>query len=170
MERELKAVVGPQATDRHNAIIDLADGAQVLAGHMVGLVTRFAVPAIIDDEDSFLVRSRAGVIQEQLQAAGVDGFTIPGGLGEEVLEFLHLGMLGILDGPGPSQTSESLVPISGKQQALQIGPEGFPLSCLGSAVIELGSVVFQGPGSRRDGFAFRHGFPPPPSLPSYNRC
>jgi hypothetical protein len=170
MEREIKTRVRPQAANCHNTVVDLADGAQVLAGHVIGLGARLAVPTIVDDEDPFLVGSGAGVIQEQLQTAGVNGGTIPGRLGEEVLELLHSRVLGILDRSGPSQASEGLVPVSGQQQTLEIGPEGFPLGGLGPEVIVLGSIVLQGTGGSRYGFAFRHGFPPTPSLLPYTRC
>jgi hypothetical protein len=133
----------------------------VLASHVIGLGTRLAVPAIVDDEDSFLVGSGARITQEQLQTAGVYRLAVPGGLGKEVLELLHSRMLGLLNGPGSSQAGEGLVAISGQQQALETGPEGFPLGCLGPEAIELGSVVFQGTGGSRYSFAFRHSFPPP---------
>src|ERR687891_2977969 len=125
MEGEIKTRVRPQAADCHNAIIDLAQGAQVLAGHVLSAVAGLAVPAIIDDEHSLLVRSRARLISEQLQAAGIYRLAVPGRLGKEVLELLHTRMLGFLDRSGPSQAGESLVPVSGQQQALEIAPEGF---------------------------------------------
>jgi hypothetical protein len=85
---------------------------------MISVVAGLAVPAIIDDENSFLVRSGARITQEQLQTAGVNSLTIPGRLGEEVLELLHSRMLGFLDRSGPSQAGEGLVPVSGQQQSL----------------------------------------------------
>jgi hypothetical protein len=73
-------MVRPQAADRHNAVVDLADRAQILAGHLIRLGAPLAVPTIIDDEDSLLMGRRAGLGQEQLQSSGVYSPAIPGGL------------------------------------------------------------------------------------------
>jgi hypothetical protein len=162
MEREIETGVRLQATYYYNAIVDLAHRSQVLAGHMIGLDARLAVSTAIDDEDSLMVRTGAWVIQEQLQAAGVDGLTVPGGLGKEALELLHSEMFAVFDGPGPSQGGESLVAISGQQQALKIGSEGFPLRCLGPKAIELCRIVFQRAGGSRYGLAFCPGYPSTP--------
>jgi len=60
LEGEVKAFVGPQAAERYNVELYLADLAQVLAGQVIGLDSRFAVPTVIQDEDPSPMRFGAG--------------------------------------------------------------------------------------------------------------
>jgi hypothetical protein len=73
-------LIGPQAGDRHDAVVGLAQRAQVLAGHVGGVVAVFAVAAVVDDQHPLAVWAGGRVAQQQLQPPLVDLLGVPGRL------------------------------------------------------------------------------------------
>src|SRR6516225_10671363 len=62
LQRVIDLFVGPQATHGDDAVLDLANVAQVLARHMRRFVSVFAISCLIDDQGSLPVGSRRRVI------------------------------------------------------------------------------------------------------------
>ena len=97
MQRVVALFAHPQRGHRHDAVVDLAHRAQVLARHVISGAAVLAVSRNVDDENAV----RRG-------ASGRLG--IPGSLGQEKLQPLHLGRL----------RCQRLGPIARQQQARQI--------------------------------------------------
>ena len=84
---DLACVMEVPATSTATASNFMNDRAQVLSRHMVGGAAVLAVSGVINDEYPF-GRRRSG---QQHQSFGIDRFAVPGGLGQEKLQPLHLG-------------------------------------------------------------------------------
>jgi hypothetical protein len=138
------ALVGPQAGDRHDAVVGLAHRAQVLAGHVRGLGAVFSVAAVVDDQHPLVVGAGGRVVTQQLQPPLVELLVVPGRLRQEELQALHGRMLRADHGFGAGQGGQGLVAVSWQQQALQVGAQAAALRQRAKQRVELGSVVLQG--------------------------
>ena len=150
-------LVGPEAGDRDDPAVDLADRAQVLAGDVRGLGAGLPIAAVVDHQHPVLVRRRRGVGHQQLQPPTVDRLGVPGRLGEEELEPLDGWRLRPDDRLGPDQAGQRLVPITRQQQPLQVLPKAAPLGERAQAIVELARVLFEWPRGGRTRQSLRHG-------------
>jgi hypothetical protein len=149
MQRVVVHFVGPQRGHGDDAVVDLADRAQVLARHMIGGAALLAVPRVIDDQHTVGRWSRGRLGEQQRQAPGIDRFGVPGGLGEEKLQPLHLGGLRLDQRLGAHQCRERLGPVAREQQARQVGAKAMALGRRLEQGIELHRKGLQWPRCRR---------------------
>jgi hypothetical protein len=156
VDRPVDALVGPQAGDRDDAVVGLADRAEVLAGHVGGVAAVFSVAGVVDDQHALLVGGGGRVAKQQLQAALVDLLVVPGRLRQEELQALHGRMLGADHGFGAGECGQGLVAVSWQQQALQVAPQAATLRERAKQRVELGGVVLQGAGGGWAGQALGH--------------
>ena len=77
MHRPVAALVSPQAGHRDDAVVDLADRPQILAGHMGGGGAVLAVPGVVDHQHSPLTWGGGRVFLQQLDAALVELLVVP---------------------------------------------------------------------------------------------
>jgi hypothetical protein len=126
-DRPVDLLVGPQATDHHDAPVDLAELAEVLAGHVRGLGAVFGVAGVVDDQHPARVRRGRGIGAQQSNPAGVDRVGVPDRLRHEELQPLGLGVAGAGDRFGVGQSGERLVALAWRQQPGQVVPEPAPL-------------------------------------------
>jgi hypothetical protein len=137
------ALVGPQARDGDDAVGDLADRAEILAGDVGGLGTILAVAGLVDDQHAALVRRDLRVRPGQFQAAGINGLGVPHRLREEGLQALDGRLLRLDDGLGPRQRGQGLVAIPRQEESREVVAEAAPLGGMGEEVIEARGVLFQ---------------------------
>ena len=78
MDRPIDPLIGPQAGDGHDAIVDLADPAQVLAGHMGGGGAVLAVAGVVDHQHTPIVRRGRRVLAQRPHPLVVDSLVVPG--------------------------------------------------------------------------------------------
>jgi hypothetical protein len=77
MDRPIAAVIGPQAGHGDDAVVDLADRAQVLVGHVRGSGAVLAVAGVIDHQRAPVVRGGGRVLAQQLHSPLVDPLVVP---------------------------------------------------------------------------------------------
>ena len=156
MEREVDPLVRPQAGHRHNAVVDLAQRAQILAGDMRGLGAVFAVPGLINDQHALRGRLGRRIGEEHGQPLLGDGRDVPGRLGEEELQRLNGSGLGLAVRFRAGHGRDRLVAIAGQQQPLQIFPKAPPLGHIAEEGVKERGVTLQRPGGGRSGDTFGH--------------
>ena len=143
VHRPVAALVGPQAGHGHDAVVDLADRAEILAGHMGGGGAVLAVAGVIQHQHAPIVGGGGRVLAQQPHPLVVDLLVVPGRLREEPLQPLDLAMLGPADRLGPGQPGQGLVAIAGQQQPLQVVTEATALGQAREQGVEPLGVVLQ---------------------------
>jgi hypothetical protein len=143
VDRPVDALVGPEAGDRDDAVVGLADRAKVLAGHVGGVAAVFSVAGVVDDQHAVVVGAGGRVGQQHLKAPLVELLVVPGRLRQEELQALHGRVLGTNDRFGAGQGGQRLVAVAGQQQPLQVGAQAAPLRQRAKQRVELGGVVLQ---------------------------
>jgi hypothetical protein len=156
MHRPIAALVGPEAGHGDDAVVGLADRAEVLAGHMRGRRAVLAVAGVVNHQHPSLVRGGGWIRAHQLHPPVVDGLVIPGRLRQKPLQPLDFTMLGTGDRLGPGQPGQRLVAIAGQQQALEIFAEATALGQARPQSIELLGVGLQRARRGRARAAGRH--------------
>ena len=149
-------LVGPERADRDDAVVGLADRAQVLAAGVGGVGALLAVAGVVDHQHTLLVRGGRRGAEHQLEAAGVERVGVPGRLGEEELEALDGRALGADDRLGAGQRRQRLVAVPREQQPLQVRPEAATLSQRAEQVIEPDRELLQRAGGGRTDAPPRH--------------
>ena len=86
LHRPVAALVGPRAGHRDDAVVDLADRAEILAGHMGGGAAVLAVAGVVDHQRPSVVRGSGRVLTQQPHPPLVEQLMIPGRLGQEPLQ------------------------------------------------------------------------------------
>jgi hypothetical protein len=127
MHRPIAALIGPQAGHGHDAVVDLAHRAQVLAGHMRSSGAVLAVAGVIQHQRALGMWSGGQVLTKQAHAALVDLLVVPGRLRQEPLQPLDFAVLGAADRLGAGQPGQGLVAVAWQQQALQVVAEAAAL-------------------------------------------
>ena len=127
LQRVIDLLIGPQAGHGHDAVVDLAHIAQVLACHMRRFVPVLAIPSLIDDQPSLRVGSRRRVFTQQLEPHCLNLALLPVGFGEKPLQFLRAWELRSHPWLGVDQAGQGLVALTGQQETFQVVPEAFPL-------------------------------------------
>ena len=156
--------IGLQAAHRDDAVVGLAERAEVLAADVRGLGAVLAVPGFVNDERTGVAGLRRRIALKRFQTAGIDGLLILGRLRQEELQALNRAMLSAQDRLGAGEGSQGLVPIAGQQQARQVVAKAATLGERAEQIIELSRIVFQRTGSDRAGNLLGHGVvrvPPP---------
>jgi hypothetical protein len=64
MQRIVMLLVGPQGGHRDNAIVELADRAQILTPYMIGCRSLFAVPGVVQYQYAIAQGAVAGSLQQ----------------------------------------------------------------------------------------------------------
>ena len=127
VQRVVDARVGPETRHRHDAVVDLADGTQVLPRDVVGGGAVLPVARVVEHEYALGVRHRQRIGQQQRDPLLGDGIHVPRRFGEEELQALHLGRLRLDDRLRTGERGERLVPIPRRQQAGEVCAELTPL-------------------------------------------
>ena len=115
-----KSARGPQRRDRDNAIVGLADRAEVLSIHMRGGRTVLFIADIIEHQRPAAMGRGSRIALQQLKPPRGERLCAPSGLGEKVLQSLHLGVLGLHHRFHSSQRGERLVEITRGEQSAQV--------------------------------------------------
>jgi hypothetical protein len=156
MHRPVAACIRPQAGDGDDAVVDLADRAQVLAGHMGGGGPVLAVAGVIDHQHTAIMRGGRRVPAQQPYPLVVDHLVVPGRFRQEPLQPLDLAVLGTGDRFGAGEPGQGLVAVPRQEQALQVVAEAAALGQAREQGVELLSVVLKWTGGRRAGTAGGH--------------
>jgi hypothetical protein len=77
MDRPVAARIRPQAGDGDDAVVALADRAQVMAGHMRSGGAVLAVAGVVDHQRAGIVRGGGRVLAQQLHLPLVDPLVVP---------------------------------------------------------------------------------------------
>src|SRR5438876_234342 len=93
IERIVDSGVRPQTGHGDDSIVHLAQVPQILSPNMGDLVSRFAIPMLINDEHSILRRSSQGIFKQLLEPLRLDLSLIPVRFAQEPLQKLCLPVL-----------------------------------------------------------------------------
>ena len=149
--------IGPQARNRDDAVVDLADRAQVLPAHMRRLRAPFAISCLVDHQHAGFGRGGLRFCRKQVQPPLVDLVRRPGRLREKPLQPLGLGLRRSGDRFGIGQGRQRLVALGGQQKPFEVAAEGFALASSAEQIVEGCSEILQRAGSRQNGHAVTHG-------------
>ena len=128
---------------------------------MVGGVAVLAVARVINDQHAVWRGRRCWLGAQQRQALGIYRLAVPGGLGEEKLQPLHLGRLGLDQWLGTHQCRQCLGAVARQQQARQVGAKAVTLRTRLEQGVELHRKGFQGAGCSRTRQTSSHDETPP---------
>ena len=150
VHRPIAALVGPQAGHRDDAVVDLADRAEILAGHMGGGGAVLAVAGVVDaPARPASWGAVAGSSHNSCTRRSLTTLVVPGRLREEPLQPLDLAVLGPGDRLGPGQPGQGLVAIPRQQQPLQVVTQAAALGQAREQGVEPLGVVLQRAGRGR---------------------
>jgi hypothetical protein len=139
------------AGHRHDAVVDLAHRAEILAGHMGGRGAVLAVAGVIQHQHPASWGGGGRVLAQQLHPLVVDLLVVPGRLRQEPLQPLDLAVLGTGDRLGAGQPGQGLVAITRQQQPLQVGTQAAALRQAREQGVQALGVVLSGPGADGQG-------------------
>ena len=157
VERIVDPFIRPERADRDDAIVDLADAAEVLPPDVCRLRAVLAIPRLIDHQRTVGVRSRRGQGRQRGEAAGIDGVRIPRRFGEKPLQALSGSGLCADNWLGVREGGQGLIALGGQEQPREIITEGLSLATLSKEGIEVSGEGFERAGGRFDRQARRHG-------------
>lgn len=111
MVKRVHTAVGPHRGHRDDAVVGLAQPAQLLPTHMCGGRAVPAVPGVVDHDHSVGVRSGRGLTAHQVKPSAVDLLGVPDGLGQKVLQSLRRSCSRADNRLRSGQTGDRLVPL-----------------------------------------------------------
>ena len=123
---------------------------------MGGGAAVLAVAGVIDHQHPLGVRRGRRVGHQQPDPLLVDGLVVPARLRQEPLQPLDLAVLGAHDRLGIGQPGQRLVPVAGRQQALEVVAQAAALRQARKQRVEVLGVVLQRAGSGWAGAASGH--------------
>src|SRR5215211_3640682 len=128
LQRIVQSLVNPQARNGHDAVVYLADAAQVLLPDVRRGFPVFSVPGFVYYQRAACLRSGPLIFEHNLHSAPVHPLSRPARLGEEPLKTLCLFALRSQKGFGVGKGGQGLVSLGGQQQSFEVAAESLSLS------------------------------------------
>lgn len=143
VQRVVDPPVGPHRGHRDDPVVGLAQSAQPLPAHVRGRGAVLAVPGVVDDQHTLIMRGGGRIGANHLKPPVIDLPGVPGGLRQEELQPLHGRILRAGHRLGAGQAGQRLVPVPRRQQGREVLAQATSLGERDQQVVKAGRVLLQ---------------------------